>query len=231
MKRLILASNSPRRKEILEKFNYKFDIIAANCEEENPKNAKNDEEINTLIKKNCYRKAQTVANKIASQAIVIGADTVVTLDSVCILKPQNFNEAFLFLKRLSGREHVVKTAISLVETGSFRELTEVFETRVGFRELSETDILNYIEKFQPLDKAGSYGIQDFLTYDEASEMSKNEDFSSRASKTQGGEASSYEQAQSNTIPSESFVNKIEGSYYNVMGICPFALKEMLKKFS
>ena len=198
MKKLILASNSPRRKEILEKFNYEFDVIVSNCEEETLENIDNNDIINTLVRKNCYRKAKAVANKIASQAIVIGADTVVALDSVCILKPQNFCEAFLFLKRLSGREHTVKTAISVV--GMDFELTEIFETRVKFRELEDSEIENYIEKFQPLDKAGAYGIQDFINYE-----------------------------QSKCPPKTSFVSGIEGSYYNVMGICPFALKEMLDK--
>jgi len=204
MERLILASNSPRRKEILEKFNYKFDIIASNYEEETLENIENENIINTLVIDNCYRKAKTVANKIASQAIVIGADTVVTLDSVCVLKPQNFNEAFLFLKRLSGREHTVKTAISLVGVGFEQnfELSEIFKTRVSFRELHDEEILEYIEKFQPLDKAGAYGIQDFITCE-----------------------------QSKDPPPESFINKIEGSYYNVMGICPFALQEMLNKLN
>lgn len=200
MKELILASNSPRRKEILEKFNYKFQIINSDYKEENAKNLKNDDVINSLIKNNCYCKAYAVSNKIASQAIVIGADTVVTLDSVCLLKPCDFSEAFYFLKKLSGKPHIVKTAIALV-CGE-KSLIEIFETKVYFRKLNENEIENYIKSCNPLDKAGSYGIQDFI---------KPENL--------------------NNPPETSFIQKIEGSYYNVMGICPFGLKEMLSKFN
>ncbi len=201
MEKLILASNSPRRKEILEKFGYNFEIMKSDYREEDPKELKEEDRINTLIKKNCYCKARTVAAQIASQAIVIGADTVVTLDSVCLLKPQNFSEAFLFLNELSDRTHVVKTATSVISIGFGREieLTEICETKVRFRKLEEREIIDYIEKFNPLDKAGAYGIQDFITF----EQSKNP-------------------------PKESFISEIQGSYYNVMGICPYKLKEMLE---
>lgn len=200
--KIILASNSPRRKEILQKFGYHFEIVKSDYQEVVPENLNNDSAINSLIEKNCYCKAQAVAAKIAPQAIVIGADTVVTLDSVCLLKPCNFCEAFLFLRRLSGRIHTVKTAVCLVY--GEKSLTRIFETKVSFRVLKDDEINAYIEGKSPLDKAGAYGIQDFLTEEEATEIKP--------------------------LPPGSFINKIEGSYYNVMGICPYGLKEMLEEF-
>lgn len=201
MNKIILASNSPRRKEILQNFGYDFEVIVSDYEEKTPRNLNSEKAIISLIKNNCYCKAKTVAENIATQAIVIGADTVVTLDSVCLLKPQDFSEAFLFLNKLSNRVHSVKTAITLIMDDI--ELTRVCETKVGFRKLGEQEILQYIEKFQPFDKAGAYGIQDFLTYEQS-------------------------KCPPQEISKQSFVNKIKGSYYNVMGICPFEVQDMLE---
>lgn len=195
MKTLILASNSPRRKEILlqGKIDKKYDfrIIKSNYEEESFKFY--DE---SFIKKNSLYKALDVANSINFAATVIGADTMVILDSVCLLKPQNFEEAFLMLKKLSGRRHKVATSISLADSITGKNITEICESFVTFRKIKDDEIKRYLEDFKPFDKAGSYGIQDF---------------------GEGGFT-------------PSIIEKIEGDYYNIMGISLDLLNSMLEKF-
>ena len=196
-KRLMLASNSPRRKELLKRNGYNFDVITSDYREE-----KFEKFSYKNIKKNSSGKALAVADVIDFPAIVIGADTMVILDSVCLLnKPQDFSEAVFMLKSLSGRQHDVITAISLVDTRTLRAVTEFSKTKVYFRSLNDEEIVKYIQKKNPLDKAGSYGIQDFITYEE----SKNP-------------------------PPQSFIQKIEGDYYNVVGLDTGLLTQMLKRF-
>ncbi len=126
--------------------------------------------------------------------------------SVCLLKPQNYDEAFSMLKNLSGKTHKVVTSISLVKSPDLKDTTETVETFVTFRALEDDEIKKYIEIFNPLDKAGSYGIQDFLT--EKLEISPE-----------------FKRLMPNC---KSFIEKIEGDYFNVMGISLDKLKEMLK---
>lgn len=204
MVKIVLASNSPRRKEILKLGNIDFTTAKSNYTEPAPEIYQE-----SIIKKNSLNKALDVATRIDYPAIVIGADTMVILEegnnSVCLLKPESKTQAFLMLEKLSGRTHKVVTSISLVEClGNFctgKCLTETEETYVTFRELSDSEIKEYIEKFNPLDKAGSYGIQDFITADEAANP-----------------------------PESSFIKEIKGDYYNVMGISIDKLKDMLNRF-
>ncbi len=205
MEKIILASNSPRRKEILAKSNIDFTVVKSNYEEESFKFYNE-----SFIKKNSLYKALDVARRIDYTATVIGADTMVILkegnSSVCLLKPQNYDEAFSMLKKLSGKTHKVATSISLARSLSLENITEIVETFVTFRALEDDEIKEYIEKFNPLDKAGSYGIQDFLT--EKLEISPE-----------------FKKLMPNC---KSFIEKIEGDYFNVMGISLDKLKEMLK---
>ncbi len=196
MRRIILASNSPRRKEILTKGNIDFTVVKSNYKEESFKFYKE-----SFIKKNSLYKALDVAERINYPAIIIGADTMVILDSVCLLKPADFSKAFLMLKNLSGKTHRVITSISLVDSTTKQNLTETCTTFVTFRELNDTEIKNYLNTFKPFDKAGSYGIQDFLSIDEI-----------------------------NSPPKNSFIQKINGDYYNVMGISLVKLTDLLKQF-
>ncbi len=196
-KRLMLASNSPRRKELLERNGYNFDVIISDYREE-----KFEKFSYKNIKKNSSGKALAVADVIDFPAIVIGADTMVILDSVCLLnKPQDISEAIFMLKRLSGKSHDVVTSITLVDSVSKEQLTRFSKTKVYFRELLDDEIINYINLKNPLDKAGSYGIQDFISF----EQLKNP-------------------------PKESFIEKIEGDYYNVVGLDVGLLAQMLKEF-
>lgn len=208
MEKIILASNSPRRKEILTKGNIDFTTVKSNYKEESFKFYNE-----SFIKKNSLNKALDVAKSIEYDAFVIGADTMVILEegnsSVCLLKPENSSQAFSMLKKLSGKTHKVVTSISLVETLSLKELTEIEETFVTFRTLSDREIKEYIEKFNPLDKAGSYGVQDFLNYD-------------------NNTYTDSEKFQTLMPESKSFISKINGDYYNVMGISLTKLQNMLK---
>lgn len=198
--RIFLASNSPRRKEILRKGNIDFTVVKSSYQEVPSKFYRED-----LIKKNSLNKALGALSNISENAVVIGADTMVILEEgmcdVCLLKPQNYNEAFLMLKKLSGRTHRVITSISLVESLSLRAMTETVETHVTFRMLEDNEISEYLEKFKPFDKAGSYGIQDFIGHDEAENP-----------------------------PATSFVENVKGDYYNVMGLSIDRLKDMLERF-
>lgn len=200
MEKIFLASNSPRRKEILKMGNIDFTVVKSNYQEVSPKFYKEN-----IIKENSLNKALDAIKNMDENGVAIGADTMVILDiegkSVCLLKPQNYDEAFLMLKKLSGRTHRVITSISLVESKNGKSLTEIEETFVTFRSILDDEIKKYLDVFKPFDKAGSYGIQDFMDANEA----KNP-------------------------PAESFIEKIDGDYYNVMGISLEKLKEMLQKF-
>ena len=196
-KKLILASNSPRRHEILTRFGYEFDIVKSYYKEDYFETFSYEN-----IKKNSLGKALEAAQRISYNAVIIGADTMVILDSVCLLnKPRNFNEAIFMLKRLSGKTHAVVTSISLVQSNSLKNTTQYTKTLVTFRELSQEEIVNYINTKNPLDKAGSYGIQDFLS---------ESDFKNP--------------------PACSFIKKIDGDYFNVVGFSPYTFEKMLKAF-
>lgn len=196
-KKLILASNSPRRREILTRFGYEFDIVKSYYKEDYFETFSYEN-----IKKNSLGKALEAAQRISYNAVIIGADTMVILDSVCLLnKPRNFDEAIFMLKRLSGKTHAVVTSISLVQSNSLKNTTQYTKTLVTFRELSQEEIVNYINTKNPLDKAGSYGIQDFLS---------ESDFKNP--------------------PACSFIKKIDGDYFNVVGFSPYTFEKMLKAF-
>jgi septum formation protein len=195
MKKLILASNSPRRKELLEKAGLDFQI-AKNVYKENFKGSN----LIGSIKKISHCKAQEIANILNEDAIIIAADTIVILDSVCLVKPHDQHEAFFCLKNLSGKWHKVVSAITLIDVLPGRSLSRSLSTKVKFRNLEDWEIKKYIEEFNPLDKAGSYGIQDFVN-----------------------------QKTVKNPPKESFIEEIKGDYENVMGISTKLLLKMLDK--
>lgn len=195
-KKIILASNSPRRKEILKLAGLEFEVLKSEFKE-----VKNEIFNEENIKKNSYGKALDVAQRIDFDAVVVGADTMVILDSVCLNKPLDISGAIFMLKNLSAKTHRVITAITLVDSLTYQVQTRLVTTCVTFRKLSDEEIISYVKTKKPLDKAGSYGIQDFITIEQA----KNP-------------------------PEQSFIQKIEGDYYNVMGISIDALLDMLKKY-
>ena len=151
MNTIIIASASPRRKEILENHGIPFKIEVSDVDESHEKMhpAK-------LVEELSKRKAKAVFQKFPSE-IVLGADTVVALDGRIYGKPQDKAEAREMLKALSGRVHEVLTGIAWVKDG--HTFSEVVTTNVKFAQLAETEIDRYIESGEPMDKAGAYALQ------------------------------------------------------------------------
>ena len=156
MKKLILASSSPRRKKIFEDLNLDFEIIPSSYEEKLENHDFSYDKIENLA----YNKALAVAKTMTEPALVVGADTIVVNEHKILGKPKNKKEAFEMLKSLSNKEHFVVTSICAIETPTMRKKITSTTSYVTFNELSDEMINNYIEQFNPLDKAGSYGIQE-----------------------------------------------------------------------
>ena len=154
---IILASNSPRRKSLLELIDLPVKVIASSVHEDFNINLKPTE----FAKHYAHLKAQDIAEK-HPNFLVIGADTIVVLDNEIIGKPTDEEDSKLMLKKLSGRTHAVITGVSLVWQD--KNILDIFnkKTDVTFQELTDEQIQYYIENYHPLDKAGSYGIQDWF---------------------------------------------------------------------
>ena len=154
-KRLILASASPRRKEILKKLGLKFETIPSKVDETIEENIPPDEAVRLLS----LRKARDVANKLNTPAIVIGSDTTVVVDAVSLGKPVDYDDAYSMLKQLNNRSHRVITGLTIIDTSDGKTLTDSVSSEVYFKNLSENDIEHYIKTGEPMDKAGAYAIQ------------------------------------------------------------------------
>lgn len=152
--RLILASASPRRSELLERIGLRFEVCPADVEEHNAA----DEGPERMVLHNAALKAEALAARFA-EGVVLGSDTTVALDGTVLNKPVDMDEARAMLKRLSGREHTVYTAVALRwADGNFRE-DFVEASQVRFKPLDDAIISAYFKCVNPLDKAGAYGIQ------------------------------------------------------------------------
>ena len=149
---LILASGSPRRRELLAMLGVRFAIDPAHGEERPPLGASPQDTVKALA----LAKAQETASRHPG-AVVIGADTVVELDGQILGKPTDAADAERMLALLSGREHCVHTGVAIVTDG--KTLTGCETTRVRFRPLSGEEIRRYVSGGEPLDKAGAYGYQ------------------------------------------------------------------------
>ena len=153
MRRIILASGSPRRRELLEQMDVKFRVLTAEVEEEHGQGRA----ARAICRRNALAKAFAVA-KANPKEIVLGADTLVHLGDDLLGKPASMSEARRMLGRLSGQTHQVTTACALVQ-GERRRVFSV-TTRVRFRELSARQINAYLKAVPVLDKAGAYGVQE-----------------------------------------------------------------------
>ena len=187
-RKIILASGSPRRRELLTNAGYTFEVVPAEVEE----NHGSGETPVALVERLALSKAEDVARRYqehdAVDVIVLGADTVVVLDGNILGKPGSPEEAQEMLARLSGREHKVITGVALVQPGeATRKVVTHETTQVFFRELSQQEIEEYAATGEPLDKAGAYAIQGIAG---------------------------------------RFVTRLEGCYFNVMGL-PVALVDRL----
>lgn len=171
---IILASQSPRRRELLERMGIRnFRVVSADIDEREEEQLPPEQ----LVCRLASRKAEAVAEKAPKGAVIIAADTVVSLDGTVLGKPGDKLEAFKMLSTLSGNRHQVYTGLCVIWDGDKR--TEYEVTDVTFRELGEKEIEDYIATGEPMDKAGAYGIQGYGAL---------------------------------------LVERIEGDYYNVMGL-------------
>lgn len=150
---MILASASPRRKEILENFGFSFKTIVKNIDETSDK-TRAEEKILEIAEK----KARAAAIDFPDEN-VIGADTVVVVDGKILGKPKDEKEAFSMLKSLSGRSHEVITAFSFININKNISYSDYKITKVYFKNLTDDEINWYINTKEPMDKAGAYGIQ------------------------------------------------------------------------
>ncbi|MES2140106.1 MAG: Maf-like protein [Bacteroidota bacterium] len=183
---LILASKSPRRQYLMKELGLDFEVHTKDVDESFPENLE-AQEIPLYL---CQKKADAFDEELTENTIVITADTIVWIDNQVLNKPENFDDAVRMLKLLSGKKHEVYTGVCLRskhKTKTFYALTNVY-----FKELSQEEIEYYINNFNPYDKAGAYGAQEWIGY--------------------------------------IAVEKIEGSYFNVMGLPVRELYEELLKF-
>ena len=183
--KIILASKSPRRKEILSLVGIEYEIISSKYEEKITDMLPED-----LTMKLAEGKAMNVAKDIHKEALIIGADTIVYNKGI-IGKPKNNDEAMKMLKSLSGVFHTVITGVSVVHTPTLQKLTAYEKTEVKFKELTEDEILSYISTGEPMGKAGAYAIQGIGSL---------------------------------------LVEKINGCYFNVVGLPIYRLSKMLEVF-
>ena len=150
---IILASQSPRRKELMGQIGLKFKVVSPNVDEHvegNPSPAQ-------LVEELSLRKAQAVARQTGGDELIIAADTVVALEGTVLGKPEDERDAFSMLSALSGNRHYVYTGVTVIRGGRVEAQHEV--TTVTFRELEPDEISHYIATGEPMDKAGAYGIQ------------------------------------------------------------------------
>ena len=153
---IILASASPRRKEILENVNVKFTVVASNIDEV----ILDNEPPKELVMRLAFEKCMDVARK-NEDALVIGADTIVVMDDQILGKPKNEEDAYNMIELLSNKKHQVITGISLINLSLDKKVIDYVVSEVTFKDLSKETIRDYINTKESLDKAGAYGIQGY----------------------------------------------------------------------
>lgn len=155
MHKIVLASQSPRRKQLMELAELDFDIIIADVDETNPQGMPGAEVPEHLAKK----KAAAIEQQV-HDAIIIAADTVVLLDNEILGKPKDEADAVAILSKLSGRVHKVVTGVCM-QKGD-KQISFSTTTEVHFRKLNEAQIKHYVSYYKPMDKAGAYAIQEWI---------------------------------------------------------------------
>ena len=150
----VLASGSPRRRELLEEAGYAFEVVSPQVEEV----SSGWLTIRELTICNATRKAWSTAQTLPD-AVVLGSDTLVTIDNDVLGKPADLEDAARILRRLSGRSHEVWTAVSLFHLARGKSRSFCTVSRVTFRDLTDRQIKSYFTKINPLDKAGAYAAQ------------------------------------------------------------------------
>ncbi len=185
-KKIILASASPRRQKLLREMGLDFEVQVRETDESYPDDLK-AEQIALYL---CRKKADAFGIDELHKTVLITADTIVWLNNEALDKPANNVEAEIILNKLSGNKHEVITAVCIKSDNKLR--TFYSSTDVCFNDLSSAEIKYYIETYKPFDKAGAYGIQEWIGY--------------------------------------IGINRIEGSYFNVMGLPTQKLYKELMEF-
>ncbi|MDP8253254.1 MAG: Maf family protein [Candidatus Kaelpia aquatica] len=185
MVRIILASGSKARQDLLRQIGLDFSVVIPVVEEERELRFKPED----LVISNALKKAEDVASKIKS-GIIIGADTVVLSNESIIGKPNSMDQAFAILKEISQKPHWVYTGLAVVNLYSGERYTAYEKTQIFMRDLSDNEIRDYFKKVNPMDKAGAFDIQGLGAI---------------------------------------FIERIEGCFYNVVGLPLARLMGMLKK--
>ena len=184
--KIVLASKSPRRQELMKGLDISFEVRTMEVDESFPP-ALQREEIPLFLSK---LKAQAFLPEMKENEVVITADTVVWVNDHVLNKPEDRDEAIAMVNELSGNHHVVYTGVTI--TTKDRAVSFYDETKVYFEALTQEEIEYYIDKYQPYDKAGSYGVQEFIGY--------------------------------------MGISKLEGSYFNVMGLPVHQVYKKLMEF-
>ena len=157
-KKIVLASKSPRRREILENLGVDFEVIESNADESTV--SSDGISVELYVQELALIKAADCAKNVEDDAtLIISADTVVSLDNKILGKPKDEEEAFLMLKSLSGKTHEVYTGFCVMKSDDADSVCRACKTEVTFKELTDDEILAYIKTGEPMDKAGAYGIQ------------------------------------------------------------------------
>lgn len=185
-RKIILASASPRRKEILEKTGLKFSVDAGDYEEDMDRRLQPRQ----LARFLSAEKAKMIAVKYRN-ALVIAADTFIVFRGRLLGKPHTEKEAKRMLTLLNGKSHSVISGFTIIDTHTKKKLSRSVETKVYFNKLTNKEIISYVRTGEPLDKAGAYAIQEMGAV---------------------------------------IIRKIEGDYFNVMGLPLSSLADALKKF-
>jgi septum formation protein len=154
MQKIVLASGSPRRKELLEKIGLNFLVDPSNYEEVL------DQTIGPLelVKRLSFGKASDVAKR-HPDSLIIGADSVVAVDNITLGKPHSKEKAIEMLSKLSGKTHSAISGFTIIDTKTGKTVSEAVETKIFFRKLNPDEIEKYVATGEPLDKAGAYAIQ------------------------------------------------------------------------
>lgn len=187
MKKIVLASSSPRRSELLKQIGLEFDIFPADIDE----GSISGTDPQDIVEKLSCEKANDVGRRLSPGHLVIGADTIVVMGDSILGKPQSQNHAAEILRTLSGGWHEVITGLTVLDTSTGKVRTESEKTRVKMKVISDNNIAAYIATGEPMDKAGAYGIQGMGAL---------------------------------------FVEKIEGCYFNVVGLPIQRLGNILEDF-
>lgn len=183
---LILASGSPRRQQLLKELGYTFEIRLKEVDETVTESVPAEKTAEYLS----IKKAAAYQESLTENEVLITADTTVVLNQLILNKPQDRKEAISMLSALSGKKHQVISGVCI--TSSSKQVSFSVSTHVYFKELSLNEIEYYIDTYQPFDKAGAYGIQEWIGH--------------------------------------AGIQRIEGSYFNVVGLPTFELLQALEQF-